>query len=134
MLEGINRRQEMRQLRSDERELARISQRGRDARAQGLPCSAPIGYDVSCTIDLAGAWAAGWEDADRELEGNEVPGRWPERGVDGAGEGPPHLIPREPRGALHTLPGGAGEWSADAFVISSSRPPRRVSDVSRPGR
>jgi len=38
MLEGITRRQEMRQLRSDEGELARVSQRGHDARTQGLPC------------------------------------------------------------------------------------------------
>lgn len=91
------RRHETRQQRSDERELVRVSQRGRDARTRGLPCSAPMGYEVACTLDLAGAWVAGWEEVNRELEGNVVPGRRPQLGAVGAGESPPQPISRDSR-------------------------------------
>jgi len=134
MLKGIMRRQEMRQLRSDERELARVSQRGRDARAQGLPCSAPMGYEVACTLDLAGAWAAGWEDADRELEGNAAPSRRPEQGADGAGESPPHPISRDSRARSIRDPEPRRGWTADPFAVTDSRPTRHAAKVAHQGR
>ncbi len=50
-----------------DRLLLRAYHQGLDARTEGLPCTPPEGYGAIGSLDLAGVWAAGWEEAEREL-------------------------------------------------------------------
>ncbi len=49
--------------------LLRVYHQGFIARLEGLPRTAPAGYDGLIGLDLVGTWAAGWDGAHQELVG-----------------------------------------------------------------
>jgi hypothetical protein len=53
--------------------LSRVYRQGHHAGMTGLPCTPPAGYEGLIGLDLIGTWTAGWDAANRELQGAASP-------------------------------------------------------------